>query len=166
MSFTEERINNLKDGEKVFIGTKQIIAEPMPLFDYRVLKGQPAGEGHKDTEGYIVHYSDDYYSWSPKDVFEAAYFPLVNHSKITLEDIKAFIKQKNVEERVLFGTRATFVEVELINGFVIVEYSKPSSDENFDVVQGERICMEKIYKQMWGHLGFTLASAKGLNLNK
>lgn len=165
MNFTEERINNLNDGEKVYMGVKQIIAKPMSLFDYRVLKGLPAGEGHK-SEGYIVYYSDEYYSWSPKEVFENFYAPMTNSTKITIEDLKAFIKDKKVEVRDLFGARATFVEVELINGFVIVEYSKPAVDSNFDQVQGERICMEKIYKQMWSLLGFMLASAKGLNLNK
>ncbi len=44
-----------------YIGTKQVTAWPQ----------------EKDgREGYAVKYADGYTSWSPKDVFEAAYLPL------------------------------------------------------------------------------------------
>lgn len=49
-----------------YIGTKIIEAEPCPAW-------KDAG-GHKTGDpGYRVRYSDGYESWSPKDVFEAAY---------------------------------------------------------------------------------------------
>ena len=49
-----------------YIGTKIIEAEPCPAW-------KDAG-GHKTGDpGYRVRYSDAYESWSPKDVFEAAY---------------------------------------------------------------------------------------------
>ena len=49
-----------------YIGTKMIEAEACPAW-------KDAG-GHKAGDpGYRVRYADGYESWSPKDVFEAAY---------------------------------------------------------------------------------------------
>lgn len=57
-----------------YIGTKLIEAEPMKLGAYNKFKGWtiPANE-NSEREGYKVKYSDDYISWSPKEVFEEAY---------------------------------------------------------------------------------------------
>ncbi|GJH00223.1 DUF2829 domain-containing protein [Paraburkholderia terrae] len=69
---------------KLFIGTKLLKAKPMTRGEYNVLRGWtlPANENPSD-EGYLVEYLDGgkanhpcydgYISWSPKDVFEAAY---------------------------------------------------------------------------------------------
>lgn len=62
---------------KAFYGTKLILAEPQ----------------EKDgKEGYAVKYSDGYTSWSPKDVFEAAYHPMnalsFGHALMVLKDGK------------------------------------------------------------------------------
>lgn len=57
-----------------YIGTKIINAEPMTRGDYNIMRGWviPADENPED-EGYVVKYSDDYVSWSPKGTFEDAY---------------------------------------------------------------------------------------------
>jgi hypothetical protein len=60
-----------------FYGTKLVFAEP----------------GEKDgKEGYAVTYADGYKSWSPKDVFEAAYQPMnamsFGHALMVLKDGK------------------------------------------------------------------------------
>ena len=52
---------------KEYIGTKMIQAEPE--------KGLYRPYDQELTEGYRVVYPDGYVSWSPKDVFEAAYRP-------------------------------------------------------------------------------------------
>ena len=59
---------------KKYIGTKVICAEPMNRGDYNKYRGWtiPADE-NPAYEGYLVKYSDDYVSWSPKDVFDRAY---------------------------------------------------------------------------------------------
>ena len=60
-----------------YIGTKMIQARPMTRGAYNVYRGWtiPANENPED-EGYLVsYYPDGYESWSPKDVFEAAYRP-------------------------------------------------------------------------------------------
>lgn len=72
------------DMMKTYIGTKVIHAWPMSRFEYNTLRGWqiPINEDPLD-EGFLVEYVDGgranvehftgYVSWSPKDVFEAAY---------------------------------------------------------------------------------------------
>ena len=57
-----------------YIGTKIIQAVPMSRGAYNEYRGWtiPADENPAD-DGYLVRYSDDYESWSPKEVFEEAY---------------------------------------------------------------------------------------------
>lgn len=59
---------------KKYVGTKHIEAEPMLMqeaYDKGLLQ---AGKMPVENKlGYIVKYNDGYLSWSPKDVFEAAY---------------------------------------------------------------------------------------------
>lgn len=59
---------------KNYIGTKQLKAEPMNLWEYNTKRGWqiPADEDPL-REGYFVEYPDGYVSWSPKEVFEEAY---------------------------------------------------------------------------------------------
>lgn len=59
---------------KLYIGTKRLKATPMTLGEYNLKRGWtiPADE-NPNKEGYFVQYSDDYVSWSPKDVFEESY---------------------------------------------------------------------------------------------
>lgn len=60
-----------------YAGTKIIKAEPMSLGNYNNFKGWkiPADED-PNKEGYLIEYSNDYISWSPKEVFDAAYYPV------------------------------------------------------------------------------------------
>lgn len=62
---------------KYYIGTKMIQAEPKKYGEYvKVKYGKEKdfkSNIDENTEGYIVRYSDDYISWSPKAQFEAAY---------------------------------------------------------------------------------------------
>lgn len=59
-----------------YIGSKVIKAKPMTRGEYNEYRGWkiPENENPQD-EGYLVVYvdSDDYVSWSPKDVFDRAY---------------------------------------------------------------------------------------------
>ena len=60
---------------KQYIGTKMIQAKPMTRGAYNEYRGWriPADENPED-EGYLVRYPDGYESWSPKAVFEDAYW--------------------------------------------------------------------------------------------
>lgn len=59
-----------------YIGTKLIKAKPMTRGEYNAYRGWkiPEDENPED-DGYLVVYvdSDDYVSWSPKDIFDRAY---------------------------------------------------------------------------------------------
>ena len=70
-----------------YIGVKSIEAKEMTLGDYNTYRGWNIPEDEDPArQGYLVKYSDDYESWSPKEVFEAAYLKLTDPTKIT-EDI-------------------------------------------------------------------------------
>lgn len=59
---------------KQYIGSKIVQAEPMRRSAWHESKGWPIPiEDGWDGEGYKVRYEDGYESWSPKEVFEAAY---------------------------------------------------------------------------------------------
>jgi len=51
-----------------YIGTKIIKAEPCAAW-------KQSGKWGVGADGYRVQYDDGYVSWSPKDIFEAAYRP-------------------------------------------------------------------------------------------
>lgn len=60
---------------KKYIGTKQILAEPMTMgaaYEAGLLRGK-LDEEYSTHMGYHVKYEDGYESWSPKLVFEKAY---------------------------------------------------------------------------------------------
>lgn len=58
----------------LYTGTKALAAKPMTLGDYNELRGWTIPENEDPARaGYYVMYFDDYVSWSPADVFEAAY---------------------------------------------------------------------------------------------
>lgn len=65
---------------KKYVGTKIIEAEPCNYYDYYIekYKSQP-DTSKEDLPGYRVIYPpDNYISWSPKEVFEEAYFDFEN----------------------------------------------------------------------------------------
>ena len=68
---------------KKFIGTKEVLAEPMmegiAYANGWARKGAFVDDNHNGREGYHVQYvnpdGSTYDSWSPKDVFEKSYKP-------------------------------------------------------------------------------------------
>lgn len=143
---------------KKYVGTKLIEAEPMKLGDYNKFKGWtiPANE-NPEREGYKVKYSDDYISWSPKEVFEKAYLKLESDKNtVTQQDVDNFIAAKEVTT---VGEKTTIVKVTLKNGFELVEASSCVDKVNYDEKYGAKICMEKIKDKIWFLLGFLLQTA-------
>lgn len=72
---------------KIYVGTKQVIASPMPRGEYNEYRGWPLpADENGDDAGFLVEYVDGgkandsrhagYISWSPADVFEKAYRPI------------------------------------------------------------------------------------------
>ena len=58
---------------KAYIGAKIILAEEMTETEYLNTYKKGTNEESQGREGYLVQYSDNYKSWSPKETFETAY---------------------------------------------------------------------------------------------
>ena len=126
---------------KPYIGVKRIQAE------LQERNGKP---------GYRVIYEPDgYESWSPKDVFEAAYLPIKEHNKLTVDDINNFIDASkiHVEKR---GEKSTLVEIEFPNGWKDYEVSSCVDPANYDEELGKQYALANIASRLWKHLGFVL----------
>lgn len=146
-----------------YIGIKLIKAEAMALGDYNKYRGWtiPSDED-PDKAGYLVQYSEDYYSWSPKEVFESAYLAVDDNPSLPSgvsvgsNMVDNFIKEKHVST---IGDRTTLVRCVLVNGFEIIESSACVDPANYDEELGASICMEKIEDKVWYLLGFLLQTA-------
>jgi hypothetical protein len=138
-----------------YLGVKLIEAEPMTYFEFANEKYGAIRQDVVDSEGYKVKYSDDYVSFSPKDVFEKAYFPLKHPdgTKILEDDVINFVKDKEASK---WGEKTTVLHTTLKNGYVISETSSCVEPENFDMIVGAEICIERTKNKIWELLGFLL----------
>lgn len=128
---------------KSYIGTKLIKAEAMTLGEYNKYRGwQIPADEDPQKEGYLVQYSDDYFSWSPKEVFEKAYLRVDdNHNlpsgvSIGSNMVDDFIKEIHVST---LGDRTTLVRCVLVNGFEIIETSACVDPLNYNEELGASI---------------------------
>jgi hypothetical protein len=143
---------------KKHIGFKLIEAEPMNLGDYNKFKGWTIPENECPLkEGYLVKYSDDYISWSPKEVFEKSYMLVADNNTITQENVDNFVVDYEVFTK---KEKITIVIATLANGFTIVESSACVDPANYCEKIGADICKERIKDKVWNHLGFLLQTAK------
>jgi hypothetical protein len=131
---------------------------------YIGVKMVTAWEREKDGKpGYDVKYGDGYISWSPKDVFEAAYLPLAAgpNNKISQADVDAFV---GTIENSQLDEKTTIVMAETITGFRQYEVSSCVDPANYDHALGVSIATERIKDRIWPMLGFVLQWAvKGLS---
>lgn len=146
-----------------YIGTKLIEAKPMNLGDYNKFKGWTIPEDEEPKrEGYLVKYSDDYISWSPKEIFEKSYLKVDENKNlpsgvsIGQQMVDDFIVDYDVFTK---KDKITIVIATLKNGFTIVESSACVDPANYDEKIGAEICKERIKNQVWNHLGFLLQTA-------
>lgn len=150
---------------KKYIGTKLVEAKEMNLGDYNNYKGWTIPENENPLEeGYLVKYSDDYISWSPKEVFENSYLEVVDNPKLPSgvsvgpEMVEKFIKEIHVST---IGDKTTLVRCILVNGFEIIESSACVDKANYSEEIGAEVCMNKIKDKIWCLLGFLLQTAVG-----
>lgn len=110
---------------------------------------------HDDVvdEGYEVEYPDGYKSFSPKDVFEKAYYQILDPTKISEGDVFRFMKQGY---SLRLGEKTTVVLDTTITGFDIIGTSACVNPNNYDHAIGEGIARRDIKDKIWGHLGFVL----------
>jgi len=150
---------------KQYIGTKLVEAEPARRINGKAVVSMSEAVAIDATveQGYRVRYPDGYESWSPKEVFEAAYLPL--HINPELPTDKPSISQEMVSDFIVFtevttmGDKTTVCRAVLRNGFEIVESSACVSKENYSEEMGYKICRQKIEDRVWMLLGFLLQTA-------
>lgn len=142
---------------KPYIGCKMIKASPMNLGDYNKFKGWDIPKDEDPLkEGYLVQYSDDYLSWSPKDVFEAAYLLLEDETKITPSVVDGLVYDVDVSR----VKNTTVVMLETTTGFDSMAYSACVDPANYDECIGADLATKKAKDKLWMGLGFVLAWAK------
>jgi hypothetical protein len=131
-----------------YVGTKIVLAYPQEK------DGQP---------GYGITYQDGYTSWSPKEVFEKAYYPMgpSNNNRVTQEMVDDFIDRLEVSR---VGEKNTVVRGICRNGFELVESSSCVDPANYDEEIGKKICLERIKNKIWHLLGFLVQTGfKGIS---
>ena len=124
---------------QTYIGVKRIQAEPMER------DGKP---GYK-----VVYEPDGYESWSPKDVFERAYFPLCKENALTQEDVDRFFSA-GIAQACTLGDKTACVTYTVPTGVVLCDFSSHVYPECFDPVMGEMVCRDKIKLKLIELLGF------------
>ena len=145
---------------KHYIGVKLITASPALRIDGVLhetdekftLPALPDTAGNIE-EGYKVVYPDGYTSFSPRKVFEDAYYPLEDPTKISDEDVKNFIV---VGESRKMGEKSTVVLDKTLTGFELVATSSCVSTSNYDDKIGMMYARERNYTELFSHLGFVL----------
>ena len=130
---------------QTYIGVKRIQAEPMER------DGKP---GYR-----VVYEPDGYESWSPKDVFERAYFPIDKEDSLTQGDIDRFIEAGKVECETI-KERCTFTVATMPTKFLISKTSACVDKSRYNEEIGRKACMEHIKNEVWQYLGFVLCWAK------
>lgn len=141
------------------IGIKMVDLQPMTAkeaFDKGY--GMKSNQDH-NGDGYEVTYPDGYKSWSPKEVADAAYFPIKdeNGQMINPEDIENFIDIENVSK---LGTKTTVVSIHTITGFDSHGISSCVDPSRYDMNIGKKFAKEKAVDAIWAGLGFVLQWAK------
>ena len=141
---------------KKYIGVKMISAKPMTRAKASEITQQAYPTKCADQPGYLVEYPDGYQSWSPKAVFEAAYFPLEDPdgSKISHEDVDRMMGPL-VGDRINPTTTLVKAEQSLI-GFHAYDTSSCVDPDNYDHDTGIECGAGKIRDEFWKCLGFVL----------
>lgn len=104
-------------------------------------------------EGYEVIYSDNYKSFSPKDVFEKTYYMILSPNKIQEDDVFDFIKESY---SLRLGEKTTVVCDTTLTGFDTVGIAVHVNPPIYDHYMGCSIARRDIKERIWGHLDFVL----------
>ena len=148
---------------KTFVGVKMIQAKPMNYHQFlsevknvneAVAKHEVYGE---DKEGYLVVYPDGYKSWSPKDVFEAAYFGLEADNVITGNDVANFIDEGKFTQ---LSDKSAVVTYTGKSGFEYNEISACVDPARFKKDIARTVTKHSAMDKVWEYLGFVLQWAK------
>lgn len=110
---------------------------------------------HDDVvdEGYEVEYPDGYKSFSPKDVFEKAYYMILSPNKIQEGDVLNFMKEGY---SLRLGEKTTVVCDTTLTGFDTVGIAACVNPSTYNHDMGCGVARRDIKDKIWGHLGFVL----------
>ena len=128
---------------KTYIGVKMVTAWP---------------ETKDEREGYAVKYPDGYTSWSPKEVFEAAYLEISDASCITEDVVDDFLDSEPCDKARMrnHGVRC----FETRSKFTLAEEAACVDGANYDVETATKLTRTKAESKVWFGLGFVLAWAR------
>lgn len=146
---------------KQYIGVKAVYAEPMDLYTFETeFKGkslESVKESSENAPGYYVQYPDGYDSWSPKHVFEAAYFGMEGYDTVSPADVQNF--QRSVES-VRVGAKTTNTTITLLTGYEVHGQSACVNPDNYNLGIGQKYAKPHAEDKIWEYLGFVLQWAK------
>ena len=135
---------------KSYIGIKMVKAEPC----------------EKDgVHGYTIVYPDGYESWSPAAVFEAAYLPVKNESRLSKEDVQRLIYEGTSTHTfsVSKGQSCTSMSVSLPFGWSESCIATPSinAETHTDAREQEKAwCEERLFDTVFEHMHFAFLWAR------
>lgn len=144
-----------------FIGIKMIEAVPMTAREAND-KGYRIGNHSFEEDGYEVTYPDGYKSWTPKDVADAAYYPLSENNdgtKILKEDVENFITDVEV---MTVGEKTTVVNAHTLIVFDTIRHSSCVDPKNYSQELGKQYAMEEVVNDLWHILDLF---CNGLNMD-
>lgn len=146
----------LQSGQGYYIGVKMIKARKAwrvngndIIYDFN----HKINDNDFVDEGYEVEYSDGYKSFSPKDVFEKAYYMILSPNKIQEGDVLNFLKEGY---SLRLGEKTTVVCDTTLTGFDTVGIAACVDPQTYDHDMGCGVARRDIKEKIWGHLGFVL----------
>lgn len=146
----------LQSGQGYYIGVKMIKARKAWRINGSAIVYDMNGMVQHDDvvdEGYEVEYPDGYKSFSPKDVFEKAYYMILSPNKIQEGDVLNFIKEGY---SLRLGEKTTVVCDTTLTGFDTVGIAACVDPSTYDHDMGCGVARRDIKDKIWGHLGFVL----------
>lgn len=148
--------SDILQDERYYIGVKLIKARPA----YRINGNEIVYDLNRARnpndvieEGYEVIYPDNYKSFSPKDVFEKAYYMILSPNKIQEGDVLNFIKEGY---SLRLGEKTTVVCDTTLTGFDTIGIAACVNPSTYDHDMGCGVARRDIKDKIWGHLGFVL----------
>lgn len=148
--------SDILQDERYYIGVEQIKARPA----YRINGNEIVYDLNRARnpndvieEGYEVIHSDNYKSFSPKDVFEKTYYMILSPNKIQEGDVLNFMKEGY---SLHLGEQITVVCDTTLTGFNTIGVSTYVNPSTYNHDIGCGVARRDIKDRVWGHLGFVL----------
>lgn len=108
-------------------------------------------EERDGRSGYGVKHENGYISWSPKEIFESAYFPMGDDNiRVSEEMVNKFLGKTSSAK---LDDKTTIVRAETLTDFLQYEVSSCVDPENYNHEMGVRIAGARIKDTLGSALG-------------